>query len=288
MKSILKFIILILVITSVAACNTSKNPFFRKRSPHEKYGDNLKEAGLQQTQLGMLWFTAANTTLEHPQPVKLPYKEIGYFAAERPGATSYSFKVQRGEKVQVSVSTIPSNAVICFTELWELDNGNTSLLTILDTLSHKMEYNVKKNGELIIRLQPELLRSFEYTLTITTAPSLAFPVDSSGNPGFISFWGAGRDAGARKHEGVDIQAKFRTPALAATNGIAKVSENNLGGKVVFIYDASGGNSFYYAHLDSQIVHTGESSIDRPGDWTCWQNRQCHQYSATSSFWHLHR
>ncbi|CAN5846056.1 hypothetical protein BH18ACT7_BH18ACT7_12650 [soil metagenome] len=73
----------------------------------------------------------------------------------------------------------------------------------------------------------------------------------------ISFWGANRDGGGRKHEGIDIQAKFRTPAIAGAAGVARVKNNNLGGKVVFIYDISTGNSLYYAHLDSQVVSNGD-------------------------------
>jgi len=127
----------------------------------------------------------------------------------------------------------------------------------MDTSTRQLKYTVIKDGHYLLRLQPELLRSVEYTVTIVTGPSLAFPVDHSGDPGIISVWGAGRDGGTRTHEGVDIAAKFQTPALAAGNGIARVAENKLGGKVVFLDDDNTGNRLYYAHLDSQIVQTGQ-------------------------------
>ncbi len=240
-----------------ASCNTSKNPFFGKRSPHEKYGDAINDAGLKQTQLGILWFDAANKALQQPQPVSLPYKETGYFPAEKPSAAGYVFSAKKGEDVIVNITTVPASGVLFFTELWNISNGKNSLLTTMDTLNNQLKYTVEKDQQFVVRLQPELLRSMEYTLTISTAPSLAFPVDKSGDPNFISFWGAGRDAGARKHEGVDIQAKFRTPVLAATNGITRVSDNDLGGKVVFLRDDNTGYSLYYAHLDSQIAYAGE-------------------------------
>ena len=107
-------------------------------------------------------------------------------------------------------------------------------------------------------MQPELLADIEYTLSIFVEPSLAFPVAESGNPRLISFWGNARDKGARRHEGIDITAGFRTPALAAAEGIiSRVNENSLGGKVIFLRDDVTGNNLYYAHLDSQIAVKGQ-------------------------------
>ena len=98
----------------------------------------------------------------------------------------------------------------------------------------------------------------EYTLTVTTHASLAFPVSESGKPAMISFWNDKRDAG-RNHEGVDIRAPFRTPAIAAANGyIRNVTENRLGGKVIFLRPEGKNYSLYYAHLDTQMVSTGQT------------------------------
>ncbi|WP_419555720.1 peptidoglycan DD-metalloendopeptidase family protein [Pollutibacter soli] len=78
------------------------------------------------------------------------------------------------------------------------------------------------------------------------------------NPKISSFWGADRDGGIRKHEGVDIFAKKRTPLVAAANGtITRVNENNLGGKVIFLRPHDKSYSLYYAHLDSQIATQGQ-------------------------------
>lgn len=244
-------------LLSFTSCNTLKNPFQGKRSAHEKYADGINDAGLKQTQLGTLWFDAANKALQQPQPVSLPYKETGFFPAEKPSAAGYIFNVKKGENILVNITSVPGYGVLFFTELWNATADKNSLITAMDTLNHEIKYTVEKDQQFIVRLQPELLRSMEYTITISTGPSLAFPVGKSGNPTFISFWGAGRDAGARKHEGVDIAAAFRTPVLAATNGITRVNDNNLGGKVVFLRDDNTGYSLYYAHLDSQIAQNGE-------------------------------
>lgn len=250
-------VFLFFFISTIVSCNTIKGPLFGKRSPHEKYADAIASAGLKESILGKAWFKAANDALFHPQAISLPYKETGFFGADKPRAAGFLFKANRGENVLVTISTNPDSINI-FLELWQ-PAEKQSLLAAMDTLTKTLKYTVKKNDSFIVRIQPELLVDLNYTIIITTGPSLAFPVDKSGNPHIISFWGNPRDNGARKHEGVDIQAKFRTPALAAANGvISRVTENNLGGKVVFLRDASTSNNLYYAHLDSQIVVEGQN------------------------------
>jgi peptidoglycan LD-endopeptidase LytH len=85
--------------------------------------------------------------------------------------------------------------------------------------------------------------------------SLAFPVLDINSNAIKSFWGDNRDGGTRLHKGVDIFAPRNTPVTAVANGvITRTGTNNLGGKVVWLF--AEGKSFYYAHLDSQLVSTG--------------------------------
>ncbi len=110
----------------------------------------------------------------------------------------------------------------------------------------------------VLRVQPELLRSGAYTLTLTTEPSLAFPVSGKSNKAVQSFFGAERDAGARLHKGIDIFAPRGTPVLAATRGVVRsISPNNLGGNVVWLSDSDRGQTLYYAHLDRHNVVEGQ-------------------------------
>jgi murein DD-endopeptidase MepM/ murein hydrolase activator NlpD len=240
------------------SCTTSKGPLNVKSSPHEKYAKALTDAGLGQTQLAQEWISAADSALKNPLPITLPYQETGYFADEKPSAAGLLFSAKKGEKIIATLSTIPASGVVFFMELWKQEGDQFTLLALTDT-THRINYVVKNDGQYRLRLQPELLRSMEYTIIIHTEPSLAFPVDSAGNPRIISTWGVDRDGGLRRHEGADIAAKFRTPALAATDGyITRSNENSLGGKVVFLYDREEGFSLYYAHLDTQIVQQGQS------------------------------
>src|SRR5665647_1406790 len=213
-KAVFAFCFLSILIS----CNTIKSPPFGKRSPHEKYAEAITSAGLEESALGRAWFNAADKALTQPQTVTLPYTETGFFAADEPSAAGFCFNVARGENIVVTLSSNPDSMQV-FVELWQPGNQKPSLRTAMDTLSKILKFTVTKNDSFIVRIQPELLVDLEYTITITTQPSLAFPVDKSGNPRLLSFWGNERDNGLRNHEGVDIGAKFRTPALAAADGI---------------------------------------------------------------------
>lgn len=242
-----------------ASCHTSQPGLFSKRTPHEKYRNSLEQAGLHNTSLGKLWISAANKSLQRPLRVTLPYKETGYFEMNVPEAAGFIFSAKRGDQVSVRVTSNPNNGVLLFTELWQPgENNQPKLLVTADTATGNIDHEITKEGLYIVRLQPELLQGLAYTITITTAPSLAFPVHKTGNPRIISVWGADRDAGARQHEGIDIQAPKLTPTVAAAKGVVtNVSENNLGGKVVFLRPEGKNYTLYYAHLDKQLVQTGQ-------------------------------
>lgn len=248
-------------ITLMASCSTSQRGVFVKKTPHEKYESKLKEAGLANTQLGQLWMQAANKSLTTPISINLPYKETGYFEMNMPGASGYVFSAKRGEKVNIQVTTNPQIGFLLFTELWQRRSTNEkpTLLSATDTTTLRIDHEIKDDGEYIVRIQPELLQGAGYTITIITSPSLAFPVNKQEKPRVISYWGASRDAGARNHEGIDIQARKGTPTVASADGhIARVTENNLGGKVVFLRPRGKNYSLYYAHLDEQLVSQGQS------------------------------
>jgi hypothetical protein len=134
-----------------------------------------------------------------------------------------------------------------------------------DTLVLDFRYRVDNDGQHLLRVQPELLAAGRYTLRVAREPSLSvFPVLGRSDAAAGSFWGADRDGGARRHEGIDIFAPRGTPAIAATAGIiTRTGETPLGGRVVWLADAEHGEHLYYAHLDKQLVTPGQRV--RPGD-----------------------
>lgn len=251
----------VVVLFVFSACSTSQRGLFAKKTEHEKYADRITQAGLAGSTLGALWFTAADKALTRPLSVSLPYKEIGYFAADRPDAAGYLFAARRGDQLKIVVEINPAARARLFADLWQpaIPQGNKpALLMAADSSALSINYEVEKDGNLLLRLQPELLNSAGYTISITTGPSLAFPVSGTA-PRIGSFWGDNRDGGKRSHEGVDIFGKSRTPLLAAADGvITSTRENNLGGKVIFLRPKGKNYLLYYAHLDEQLVQEGQN------------------------------
>ena len=248
-------LILVVIVFLFVSCS-GPSGLFGKRSPHEQYQQKLNNAGLQQTALGKLWSTEARRSLEQPLTITVPYKEAGYFAADRPRAMALKFGAKKGQQLSISLEKKPVSGFTIYVDLWEIRaNKNKKLVASADTNGRPFSYDIDDEGMYLLRLQPELLASGEYTLVIRSDPQLAFPVE---NGRIGSFWGDDRDGGARRHEGVDIFAKRGTPALAAADGIVnRVNETNIGGKVVFLRPSNKDINLYYAHLDEQLVSAGQ-------------------------------
>jgi len=252
-------IIFISILTSIAfvSCKTGSVNLFKATSPHEQYKRKLQTAGLDKTAMGLAWINAAESSIEKALTINIPFREAGYFDAGKIPATAYQFSATKGQKVTISVNKKPVGSAL-YLDLWYLADLNTQKrIASADTLNSPIQYEIEDTGNYLIRLQPELLQSVEYTLEITTGPSLAFPTQSK-TKSISSFWGDGRDNNARRHEGVDIFGPRRSPVLASANGtITRVNENNLGGKVVWLRPTGKDYTLYYAHLDEQIAKEGQ-------------------------------
>ncbi|PIQ20942.1 MAG: peptidase M23 [Cytophagales bacterium CG18_big_fil_WC_8_21_14_2_50_42_9] len=234
---------------------------FQKRTPYETYENSLRQAKLHQTQLGQAWLTTGQKALQDSLLVTLPFQETGYFKADKPMAASYSFRARLGEVIDVQVTTRTKQDIKLFLDLFEINNlhpREAKHVMAADTTALNLSYKVEDNLVYLVRLQPELLRSGSYAITISSRPSLSFPVQGKDSRAIQSFWGMERDGGARQHEGVDIFAKKGTPVIAASAGtVTRVNETPRGGKVVWVSDLGSRHSLYYAHLDSQLVQPGQ-------------------------------
>ncbi len=232
---------------------------FAGYTPHERYEHGLKEAGLDQTALGRDWMAAANRALEAPVAISPPYSEISYLDAGEAGAVGYALSLHRGERVTAVFELDSDTTYKVFLDMFVMPTGarrNPVLLASADTNSRGIEYIARRDGDYVVRIQPELLRGGRYTITVEVGGSLGFPVEGHDHAAIRSFWGDWR-SGGRSHQGVDIFAPRGTPVLAATGGsIRSTRPNNLGGKVVWLRDELG-RSQYYAHLDNHAVVRGD-------------------------------
>ncbi|MBC7743524.1 MAG: M23 family metallopeptidase [Flavobacterium sp.] len=250
----------------LSSCSRSgPGSLFKKSSPHQVYSQKLIETGLDQTGMGKLWLKNSEMSLEKPVSITVPYTETGYFAVENVHVASYRFEAKKGEKLTIQLKKVPKNDFTIFMDLFTNASGEQiKLLVYADTIGSPIIYEVSETGFYILRLQPELLKSGQYTLKIIRGPSLAYPIKAPGKNHIKSFWGDGRDAGLRKHEGVDLFSSYKTPVVASANGtVFRVNETNIGGKVVWLRPLQKNYSLYYAHLDTQLVVAGQ--IVKEGD-----------------------
>lgn len=244
------------------ACKSGPVNLFKASSAHEAYQRKLVNSGLDKTAMVASWISMADQSLQKALHISVPFKETGYFAAERIPASAYRFTATRGQKLNISLSKNPTDRFTIYMDVWEQrEAGQPKLLASADTLGNPLQVEIKNTGTYLIRLQPELLRSGQYTLEITAGPSLSFPVKAAGRRNIQSYWGDGRDDNHRKHEGIDIFSAFHTPVIAAAEGtVVRVNENNLGGKVVWMRPKGSDYTLYYAHLDVQIATEGQQVL----------------------------
>jgi peptidoglycan LD-endopeptidase LytH len=256
-------VIALAVLGALAACkdvDEALRDAARPSSPHERYARSLRDAGLDRSALGGDWLTAADKALAAAAPVTLPFREAGYFAESEARAVAYQVAVRRGQRVVAAAEVQGVPAARLFIDVYEPAHDSArgaTLLASADRGATRVAFEAERDGVYLIRVQPELLRSIHYVLTVQAEASLAFPVTGRDRRAVQSFFGAGRDAGRRAHQGIDIFAPRGTPVLAAAPGIANPGENRLGGHVVWVWDPTHARSLYYAHLDSQAVAPGQ-------------------------------
>lgn len=260
MKQINVILSCCLLLTMIlGACKTGPVNLFKTASPYELYQRKLSSAGLDKTAMGKAWIDAGQNSIAKALRIQVPYKEQGYFPAERVAATAFRFDVVRGQRLNIRLEKTPAADFMVYMDLWAFREGNSpKAIASADTLNASITVDVDENAEYLLRLQPELLKSGAYTLEIVSGPSLSFPVKTSGRKRIESLFGVGRDANTRRHEGIDIFGPKLTPVVASADGVVtRVGENNLGGLVVMMRPNGKNYTLYYAHLDKQLAVEGQ-------------------------------
>lgn len=235
-------------------------------TPHEAYADTLRDANLDGFALGRAWIEAATQALVQPERVDLPFRESGYLDPASPSAVAYRFTLERGRVLDIDVTfeaTGPAAAPAgpapaLFIDLFLVRDDGVDRLASAEEGSLTLRYAARRQGDYVLRLQPELLAGGRYSIVQRTEASLRFPVEGAGERNIQSVFGDARDGGSRRHHGVDIFARRGTPVLAANDGyVRRVDTTEIGGRVVWLSDAKYGQSIYYAHLDDWAVRNGQ-------------------------------
>ena len=253
MISKILFLLILSFSLIISSCGSFVTKIFSKRTPHEVYADKVED-----TPEGRQWLAASTNVLTTPHTISLPYRQIGVFPAGTRRALALKFTVRRGERINFDLAKKNNSAFTLYADVYRSEGTEPSHLLAADTASTEFGFDADEPGTYILRLQPELFSSGEYDLAISVVPSLSFPV--AGNKARAgSFWGADRGAGKRTHEGVDIFAPKKTPVVAAADGyITKVDNGGIGGKTVWMRVIGKNISLYYAHLDQQLVESGQT------------------------------
>ncbi|MDP2956807.1 MAG: M23 family metallopeptidase [Longimicrobiales bacterium] len=233
----------------------------RDLTPHEAYLASLSQAGLAETALVRDWIDVSLEAVASAPLVQLPFQEEGFIAPDEAGAAAYRIRIGRGQRLTGQVSLTSEERARVFVDLFRVpEEAGEALRPVLsvDTIPGEFRYEPWREGEYILRVQPELLRGGRYRVVLRLEAQLAFPVQDQDERAIQSGFGSPRDAGRRSHAGVDIFAPRGTPVLAAAAGVVnRVNVTRLGGKVVWVRDATRNANVYFAHLDSQAVRAGQ-------------------------------
>jgi murein DD-endopeptidase MepM/ murein hydrolase activator NlpD len=253
-----KIVFYILVAFTVLGCNSIKSikRAIVDRPPYEQYIKSLEKAALNDKPMAAAWISAGQRVFDDSVLVGLPFTESGFFPAGEPEARSYRFDVKEGQVLTIEGAVIADKGGHVFMDLFVWKDHEWEHLAYADSTLHLMQ-EFRQDYSCLLRVQPELLINAYYSLTISPTPVLINPVAGASNRSIGSFYGADRDGGRRRHEGLDIFAPKGTPVVAPIDGyVNRVGTNNLGGKVVWMRDHDRGHSYYFAHLDEQLVQSG--------------------------------
>lgn len=262
-----KFLATILAALTLISCTEEVVPErFYPRNDHEAYWYSLKQANLLGTALGKEWLNAAEKPFEEQIKIQLPYQEAFEISETIPDALGYRFEVKRGQKILINIEIVTPDTTRVFVDLFRVENDTLNQfrqVASADSL-YDLAFAPRRDATYLLRLQPELLRGGQFTITIENVPTLAFPVAGKDVRAIQSFFGDPRDGGKRDHHGVDIFAKRHTPIVAPIAADVRfVGTRGIGGKVVWLYDRKTGNHLYFAHLQDQKVERYDRV--QPGD-----------------------
>jgi murein DD-endopeptidase MepM/ murein hydrolase activator NlpD len=253
---------LILALAMLAACDRARSLGDRGfRSPRDEYVHTLEKADLHRTAVGRDWIAAGDAVLAVATRVTAPHREAVHLPATEPRAAAWRIPLRRGDRFIASAEIAMDPLGRLFIDLFSAPRDTTETYERVASAPDRgtsIDVEIRRDGEYVLRAQPELLRGGRIVVTITTGPTLAFPVAGRDARVARSLFGAPRDAGRRSHHGVDLFAPKGTPVVAAAPGIVRrVGETDLGGNVIWLLDTRREQSLYYAHLDRQLVSAGD-------------------------------
>ncbi len=230
-------------------------------SPRQLFVARLRVAGLYDSPLGRRWRTAVDRA--EPVAVGRRVERRSGFTADAVAADVYEASLERGEQIEWRLSRDVPEGDRLYASLERRSDADEHWSTVTDLVADGVADHLvaDHDGNYRIVLQPELFGVLDYDLAIATGGSLAMPVQGASTRDIGSGFGAPRDGGSRAHHGVDIFAARGTPLLAVTDGRVRTGTSGIGGNHIWLTGGVfgiGSARYYYAHLDSFNVESGDS------------------------------
>ncbi len=261
----------LLVIVILSSCKEEvvvvPEPF-RPSNHHEAYQHQLEITGIAETALGKEWIQGSKDALTQPTIIETPFSEDFYQDDRSIRSVGYRLSALRGHKVTIDLtSELEKDETTLFVQVFRVISDSLQqfehIASNSDTLNY-IEFEPQQDDDYIIRFQTEILRGGRFNIKVKSLPALAFPVSGKDKAAIGSLFGVPRDAGRRKHHGIDIFARRHTPIIAPCDGYVKsTKDNELGGKVIWLNDTERQQTIYFAHL--QDVYVEEDDQITKGD-----------------------
>ena len=212
----------------------------------------------------LAWERAGQLALESAVPAAGGFSERLSLPRDEPQAVAYELSLVAGQEVTIEVLQAAGASDFALQVFQRGPAGAFALLQAHDAPAAPAVFRAAEAGSYVVRVQPEAGGGGEYVVRVRGESSLAFPIPGYDVGAIRSPYGSARDGGTREHEGVDIFAPRGTPVTAAARAVVtRVESTRAGGKVIWAEDPELALTYYYAHLDAQLVKRGARLS--PGD-----------------------
>jgi hypothetical protein len=141
-------------------------------SAHAEYVEGLSAAGLAATPVARAWIDAGDGALERAETVSLPVRLDGWFDTESPTAVSLRFPSPDERWVTVRARIGGVAATRLFIDAFRLPRDTARAPRVLASAGDSarvLSFRVRGEDDVLVRIQPELLRGGEWELEVTAS-----------------------------------------------------------------------------------------------------------------------
>lgn len=201
--------------------------------------------------------SAGSAALRTSLYVEPSFLEFLLIPSDSPAPVAYPFALDSAELVEIEVRP-HDGAPIPLVDIFERVSDDAFRYALARRGNAPFTFAAPAAGQYVLRVQPEN-GGGRYRVSVRgRAASVVFPVAGADASAIRSAYGEARDDGARSHGGVDIFAPRHTPVLSVSDAIVEAVQNTaVGGRVIWAKDVNGELSYFYAHLEKQLVKRGQ-------------------------------